>query len=439
MKNKTFHIKSFGCQMNAYDSKRIAGMLRDHGYAEAESESAADAIILNTCYVRSKAAEKVFSELGRINKALALQNRTAAIAVVGCLAKAEGENIFRRAPYVSIVLSSQKYHRLPELLEQALAQHSRSIDTGLSGLEKFASLPPVSRSDKSAFLQIQEGCDQFCTYCSVPYTRGREVSRSVADVMEEACSLNRLGALEINLVGQNVNAYDGAGEDGRRSDLASLIRKIARLPNVRRIRYTTSYPSRMSDELIALHAGEPKLMPLLYLPIQSGSNRILRLMNRKYTRESYLELISKIKAAQLAARISSDFIVGFPGETDEDFEETMSIAKQAGFIQSFPFKYSARPGTPAAAMVGQIPEDIKKRRLAALQKLLRASQDEFNKSCVGRVMEVLFSEAAKDGRIIGRNEYQQPVIARAEAGIIGTIQKVKIKAGSYANLTGEIA
>jgi tRNA-2-methylthio-N6-dimethylallyladenosine synthase len=439
MSKRTFHIKAFGCQMNAYDSKRIAGMLADSGYMGTDDETAADAIILNTCYIREKAAEKVFSELGRIHKTLCALGRRAAIAVVGCVAKAEGGDIFRRAPYVSIVLSSQKYHLLPELIERALARGGQAIDTGLSGLEKFDNLPRMQYSGKAEFLQIQEGCDQFCTYCCVPATRGREVSRPVADVMREAENLDRLGALEINLLGQNVSSYNGMDEDGRQCNLAGLIRKIAKLPNVRRIRYTTSHPSRMPDELIGLFASEPKLMPLLSLPIQSGSNRILKLMNRKYTHEGYMEIVRKIKAAAPAVRISSDFIVGFPGETDKDFEDTLDIARQAGFIQSFSFKYSARPGTPAASMPGQVPPDVKKERLLILQKLLRSIQDEFNKSSVGRTTEALFTEKGGNGMAAGRNEYQQMVIVPDMPGIAGTIRKVSIKSASYANLKGEIA
>ncbi|MDR1477187.1 MAG: MiaB/RimO family radical SAM methylthiotransferase, partial [Rickettsiales bacterium] len=303
---KSFCIKSFGCQMNVYDSRRIAAMLCAEGYAEAAADDA-DVVIFNTCYIREKASEKVFSELGRLHKAR-LANQPV-IAVVGCVARAEGENIFRRAPYVSIVLSSQKYHLLPALLDGAFARRGRSMDTALSGIEKFASLPGLSNSYKVEYLQIQEGCDQFCTYCCVPRTRGREISRPVADVLKEAENLDSLGAVELCLVGQNVNAYDGG------ATLAGLVEKIAALPNIRRIRYATSYPSRVTDELIALHASEPKLMPIVSIPMQSGSDSVLRRMNRKYTRAGYVELVGRLRTARPDVAVSSDFIVGFPGET----------------------------------------------------------------------------------------------------------------------------
>jgi tRNA-2-methylthio-N6-dimethylallyladenosine synthase len=427
---KTFYIKSFGCQMNVYDSRRIAAMLCAEGYAEADAADA-DIVILNTCYIREKASEKVFSELGRLHKARAAAPPV--IAVVGCVARAEGEDVFRRAPYVSIVLSSQKYHLLPELLEKAAARRSRSIDTGLSGLEKFDSLPQISSSEKIEYLQIQEGCDQCCTYCCVPRTRGREISRAVADVMKEAENLAALGALELCLVGQNVDAYNGG------ATLAGLIEKIAALPNIQRIRYTTSYPSKVADDLIALHAREPKLMPILSIPMQSGSDSVLRRMNRKYTCGEYVELVKKLRAARPDIAVSSDFIVGFPGETDGDFASTLSAVREIGFVQSFSFKYSPRLGTAAAKMDGQIPDAVKKERLAVLQKLLRSQQDEFNKSCVGRAMRVLFAERAKDGFLMGRNEYLQPVIAAAPDSLLGTIQRVRIDSASYANLRGELA
>jgi tRNA-2-methylthio-N6-dimethylallyladenosine synthase len=425
---RTFYIKSFGCQMNVYDSRRIAAMLAREGYAEAAAADA-DVVIFNTCYIREHASEKIFSELGRLRKARA--DDPPVFAIVGCVAKAEGENVFRRAPYVSIVLSSQRYHLLPELIEGAIARRSRSIDTALSGLEKFASLPSLSSSRKIEYLQIQEGCDQCCTYCCVPNTRGREISRPLADVLKEAENLDRLGVLELCLVGQNVDAYDGG------ATLAGLIEKIALLPNVQRIRYTTSYPSKVADDLIALHAREPKLMPILSIPMQSGSDSVLRRMNRKYTRAQYVELVKKLRAARPDIAISSDFIVGFPGETDGDFEATLSAVREIGFVQSFSFKYSPRPNTPAASMDGQIPPEVKKERLAALQELLRAQQDAFNKSFVGMAMRVLFTEKAKSG-LLGRSEYLQPVIVVASDSLLGSIQDVRIRSASYANLRGDI-
>lgn len=436
----TFHIKTFGCQMNVYDSNRIANHLTLNKMEMVNDEKQADIIILNTCYIREKASEKVFSELGRIEKFSRKKERGPIIAVVGCVAKAEGKNIFRRAPYVSIVLSSQKYHLLPELIEQAKSmKKSRLLNTELSGLEKFSSLPKLSSSDKIAFLQIQEGCDKFCTYCVVPNTRGREISRPVADVLSEASNLNDLGVIELNLVGQNVNAYNGVDEGGTPSTLAKLLIEIAKLPNIERIRYTTSYPSESTDELIELHKIESKLMPLLYLPIQSGSNKILKAMNRKYTLESYKELITKFKNANEAIQISSDFIVGFPNETEEDFDATLEIVKFAKFIQSYCFKYSPRPNTAAAKMDNQIPLRTKQERLKRLQDVLRENQEQFNKSCIGKTMKVLFTSKGKlKGEIVGKNEYLQPVIVAGDEGLIGTIQNVKIIEASYANLRGNV-
>lgn len=454
-----FHLKTFGCQMNVYDSSRIVGLLAEHNMEPTEDETDADIIILNTCYIREKASAKIFSELGRLNKLyLRLKGKSPVFAVIGCVAKAEGENIFKRAPFVSVVLSSQKYHLLPELLKKALAEKeiiakenvdnkkgkktklSHLINTELSGLEKFACLPVTKNTEKIAFVQVQEGCDKFCTYCVVPNTRGREISRTEKDVLEEVNNLQKLGAVEINLLGQNVDCYNGLDENGEKSSLAKLIKKIAKFENVKRIRYTTSYPSEFSDEMIELHATEPKLMPLVYLPIQAGSNEVLHKMNRRYTREQYLELASKLKNANPNIQISSDFIVGFPNETEEDFEQTLDIVKKVKFIQCYAFKYSPRPNTVAAKMDGQIDLKIKSDRLKRLQTELRKSQDAFNKSCIGKVMSVLFTDISKvdDGYIIGKNEYLQPVIVKADTKLVGTIQNVKIESASYANLKGKI-
>ena len=454
-----FHLKTFGCQMNVYDSTRIMGLLLENGMQPTEDEVGADIVILNTCYIREKASAKIFSELGRLNKLyLRIRKKSPVFAVIGCVAKAEGENIFKRAPFVSVVLSSQKYHLLPELLKKALVEKdiiakestnekkekktklSHLINTELSGLEKFDCLPVAKNSERVAFVQVQEGCDKFCTYCVVPNTRGREISRNEADILKEIENLQNLGAVEINLLGQNVDAYDGLDEDRKKSNLANLIKKVAKFENVKRIRYTTSYPSEFSDEMIQLHAVEPKLMPLVYLPIQSGSNEILHKMNRRYTREEYLKLIEKLKTLNSNIQISSDFIVGFPNETEEDFEQTLDIVRKVKFIQCYAFKYSPRPNTVAAKMDGQIDLKIKSDRLKRLQIELRKSQDAFNKSCVGKVMSVLFTDVSKtDSKyIIGKNEYLQPVIVKADAKLVGTIQNVKIISASYANLKGEI-
>jgi tRNA-2-methylthio-N6-dimethylallyladenosine synthase len=424
---KKFWIHSLGCQMNAYDAKRIEALLLAAGYEKTDDPAKSDAIALVTCHVREKAAEKAFSALGRLRKA----NPRAKFALLGCMARAEGENIIRRAPYVSVVLSPQKYHLLPD----ALASGGKTVDTGADRpLEKFDRLPPLSKPAAVEFLQIQEGCNMFCAYCCVPSTRGREVSRPIEQVVAEARSLAAGGTVEINLLGQNVDAYDGGGF------LADAIREIARIPEIRRIRYTTSYPSKIDDDVAALYASEPKLMPLLSLPMQSGSDRILKAMRRQYTREGYMGILKKIRSARPDVKFSSDFIVGFPGETDEDFEQTLSAAKEAGFIQSFAFKYSPRPGTPAASMQNQVPEETKNKRIYALLSLLRANQDKFNRSCIGSEMEVLFTERGKNaGEIAGRNEYMQPVIANGPESTIGKIARVRIESASYANLHGETA
>ena len=442
--------------MNVYDSSRIVDMLQKDGIQITEDELNADIIILNTCFIREKASAKIFSELGRLHKLYAKKKKEPVFAVLGCVAKAEGANIFKRAPYVSIVLSSQKYHLLPELITKALEErekkanstdekkkkvkYSHFIDTDLSGLEKFDCLPPVSKTNKVSFIQIQEGCNKFCTYCVVPNTRGREVSRDEEDILKEVNHLVELGAVELNLLGQNVDCYNGKDKDGKTSTLAKLIEKIAKIDGIKRIRYTTSYPSEFSDEMIKLHGKEKKLMPLVYLPIQSGSNEVLHKMNRRYTREQYLDLINKLKKENPEIQISSDFIVGFPNETDEDFEQTLDIVKKVKFIQCYAFKYSPRPNTVAAKMDGQIDNKVKAERLKRLQTELRKSQDEFNKSCVGKVISVMFLEKSKvdSNCIIGKNEYLQPVIVEGNESLLGQIKDVKITSASYANLKGKI-
>ncbi|MBD5405164.1 tRNA (N6-isopentenyl adenosine(37)-C2)-methylthiotransferase MiaB [bacterium] len=452
-KKYTFHLKSFGCQMNMYDAVRISSYLSDNGFIPTEAEDNADIIILNTCYIREKASAKIFSELGSLKKLYVNKGKALPIfAIIGCVAKAESENVFKRAPYVSIVLSSQKYHLLPSFLNKVIEDRNTPvpenkkkknlhlIDVELSGLEKFDSLTPLKKSDKVAFIQVQEGCDNFCTYCVVPNTRGREVSRSIPSIIEEAKGLCELGVVEINLLGQNVDSFNGVDENGNPSTLGDLIKRVVTLPSVKRIRYTTSYPSKITDDMIELHRTEKKLMPLVYLPIQSGSNEILHKMNRKYTREKYLEIIEKLKNANPSIQISSDFIVGFPTETEEDFKATLDIVKKVKFIQCYAFKYSPRPNTPAAVMDGQIDNKVKADRLRRLQMELRKNQDAFNKSCVGKVMSVLFTEVSKvdSDFVVGKNEYLQPVIVKGDKSLLGTIRDVKITAGSYANLKGEI-
>ncbi len=453
MNNLSFVLKSFGCQMNTYDAVRISNLLSKEGYRPVVDEENTDIIILNTCYIREKASSKIFSELGRIKKIYKDKGKNLPIFVIlGCVAKAEGDNVFKRAPFVSIVLSSQKYHLLPQLLQQVIDDRNNTsslnkrkkklhlINTELSGLEKFDCLPPVKNSDKVAFIQVQEGCDNFCTYCVVPNTRGREVSRPIKDIIDEATHLNNLGVVEINLLGQNVDSFNGIDANGNKSNLANLIKKVALLPNIKRIRYTTSYPSKITDDMVELHKLEKKLMPLVYLPIQSGSDEILHKMNRKYNTQKYLEIVQKLKSANPDIQISSDFIVGFPGETEEDFQKTLDIVKKVRFIQCYAFKYSPRPNTPAQKMDNQIDNQIKSKRLHILQTELRKIQDDFNKSCIGKVMSVLFTDISKvdSSFIIGKNEYLQPVIVKADKSILGSIQNVKITDASYANLKGEI-
>ena len=475
MKKLKFHLKAFGCQMNVYDSTRIVSLLTDNEMEETLNEINTDIIILNTCYIREKASAKIFSELGRLYKLHLKKNKKQPVfAVLGCVAKAESENIFKRAPFVSIVLSSQKYHLLPELIKKALKELeliekqkqiticesdaylkkndnikqskntdnkdkiklSHFINSELSGLEKFDCLPKVKSTSSVAFVQIQEGCDKFCTYCVVPNTRGREISRPEEDILTEVSHLASLGAIEINLLGQNVDAYNGVSTNGNKSDLSKLIKKVAKIDGIERIRYTTSYPSEFTDSMIQLHKEESKLAKLVYLPIQSGSNKILHKMNRRYTREEYLDIITKLKNINPEIQVSSDFIVGFPGETDEDFNETLDIVKKVKFIQCYAFKYSPRPGTPAAKMENQIDNKIKAERLLKLQNLLRPIQDDFNKSCVGKVMRILFTSKSKtnDDYLIGKNEYLQPVIVKADALLLNKIMDVKITSANYANL-----
>ena len=424
---KKFFVQSFGCQMNAYDAKRIATLLVTRGWEASEVADEADAIILNTCNVREKASEKVFSALGRLFKG----NRTAKFAVIGCVAKAEGEVVMQRAPYVSAVLSSHQYHKLPDALEVS----DRVIDIGVEdGLAKFEELVPASKSAASELLQIQEGCDMFCTYCSVPMTRGREVSRPFNSVLEEARHLAEMGAVEITLLGQNVDAYSFDG-----AKLSDVIRAVAAIPGIGRIRYTTSYPSRIDPELAGLYSTEPNLASLVSLPIQSGSNSVLIAMRRRYTVDGYRAIVAALRHARPEIMMSSDFIVGFPGETNANFDETMEIVREIGFIQSFSFKYSPRPGTKAASMPDQVTEDVKEKRLYNLQTLLRSNQDRFNRGCIGLEMGVLFTEnALEEGFIVGRNEYMQPVIARGSADQLGLILPTRIEAGSYANLKGRI-
>ncbi|MCC0015993.1 MAG: tRNA (N6-isopentenyl adenosine(37)-C2)-methylthiotransferase MiaB [Rhodobiaceae bacterium] len=433
---KTYFIKTFGCQMNVYDSQRMQDTLAAQGYAAADGPDNADLILLNTCHIREKAAEKVYSEVGRLRKLQASRRAAGAdmrIAVAGCVAQAEGEEIISRAPAVDLVLGPQSYHRLPSLLAR-VAAGEKVVETEFPVEDKFAALPAatdrqVRARGATAFLTVQEGCDKFCTFCVVPYTRGAEFSRPAGEIVAEARRLAASGVREITLLGQNVNAYHGEGPDGREWNLARLLRELAGIEGVARLRYTTSHPCDMDDDLIAAHGEMPELMPYLHLPVQSGSDRILAVMNRRHTRDLYLDLVARIRAACPHIALSSDFIVGFPGESDADFAQTMDLVEQVGFAQAFSFKYSARPGTPAATMPDQVPEPLQAERLAALQALLRRQQADFGESLVGRRFVVLFErEGRKPGQLVGRSPYLQPVVVDAPAALMGTLARVEVTA-----------
>jgi tRNA-2-methylthio-N6-dimethylallyladenosine synthase len=435
---RKLHVKSFGCQMNVYDSRRMADAMAREGYAETALPDEADLIILNTCHIREKAAEKVYSELGRVRllkqKAEA-KGRMMLVAVAGCVAQAEGEEILRRAPIVDLVVGPQSIHRLPALVARA-ANGESVVETEFPVEDKFDFLaPPSSHATRSrgvtAFVTVQEGCDKFCTFCVVPYTRGSEVSRPVDRIVAEISNLADAGVREVTLIGQNVNAYHGRGPDGRDWSLAQLLSRVAEIDSIERIRYTTSHPRDMNDELILAHRDLPKLMPYLHLPVQSGSDRILAAMNRAHDRNLYLSIVKRVRNARPDIALSSDFIVGFPGETEDDFAATLDLLEQVGFAQAYSFKYSERPGTPAAEM-DQVLEDVKAERLARLQALLEKHQRKFNAACVDREVDVLFEKPGRlAGQLVGRSPYLQPVQATAPAELIHTIARVRIlEAGS---------
>ena len=456
---KSVYIKTYGCQMNVYDSARMADVLAPRGYRRAETPDEADLIVLNTCHIREKAAEKVYSELGRLKrvkeKRLAA-GKDATIAVAGCVAQAEGAEMRRRAPAVDLVFGPQSYHRLPELLDRARRDGS-AIGQDFEADGKFDTLPEESASQgPSAFLTVQEGCDKFCTFCVVPYTRGAEFSRPAAAVLAEARRMVAGGTREIALLGQNVNAYageapgkigggnggggNGGGGNGGVWGLGRLIRELADVEGLDRIRYTTSHPRDMDDDLIAAHAEVPALMPCLHLPVQSGSDRILAAMNRKHTADDYRRTVDRLRAARPDLALSSDFIVGFPGETDADFAATLKLVTAVGYAQAYSFKYSARPGTPAADADGQVPEAVKAGRLAALQQLLEAQQAAFNHACIGRTMPVLLDRAGrKPGQMVGRSPWMQAVHVMAPAERFGRIAGVAIDRATANSLAGHLA
>jgi tRNA-2-methylthio-N6-dimethylallyladenosine synthase len=439
-------VKSYGCQMNVYDATRMTDLLGREGYAETQTENDADLVILNTCHIREKAAEKIYSELGRLaieKRARDAQGRDMKIVVAGCVAQAEGEEVLKRQRAVDLVVGPQSYHRLPELLRQA-KYGRRLIDTEFSVEDKFDALPAPTKKQirargASAFVTVQEGCDKFCSFCVVPYTRGAEISRPVADVIAETRRLADAGVSEVTLIGQNVNAYRGADDRGREWGLARLLARLAEISGLKRLRYTTSHPVDMTQDLIDAHESIPKLMPYVHLPVQAGSDRVLKAMNRKHTAADYLNIVARLRKARPDLAMSSDFIVGFPGETNEDFEATMALVRAVGFASSFSFKYSPRPGTPGAERGDQIDEDVKRERLAALQALLEEQRQAFHAATVGREIDVLFEKPGRhEGQIAGKSPYMQAVHAIGPAQTIGRVARVTIVAAGANSLAGRI-
>ena len=440
---KKVFIKTFGCQMNVYDSERMGDALGAAGYAVTSDMQDASLVILNTCHIREKAAEKVYSELGRIRRLQEARRRAGrdlVIAVAGCVAQAEGEEMARRAPAIGIVVGPQSYQRLPQLLEEHARTRKAVVETEFEAARKFGALPaPAHRTAPSAFLTVQEGCDKFCTFCVVPYTRGGEYSRPAAEILDEARRLADGGAAEITLLGQNVNAYRGAGPSGSAWLLPDLLGALSELPGLKRLRYTTSHPNDMTASLIAAHRDLPKLMPYLHLPFQAGSDKILRLMNRKHVMSDYFRIVEELRAARPDIALSTDIIVGFPGETEEDFQETMRTVESVGFAQAYSFKYSARPGTPAAERPEQIAEDVKANRLARLQALLVAQQAAFNQRLLGRTVDVLWDRPGRrTGQLSGRSPYLQAVHAEGDMALQGRISAVEIVSAGQNSLHGVI-
>lgn len=442
-KTKKVFVKTFGCQMNVYDSERMTESLEPHGYAQTDVIEDADVVILNTCHIREKAAEKVYSDLGRIRKvkdARKTDGKETLITVAGCVAQAEGKEISARAPIVDLVVGPQSYHNLPELLRKAKQGERGLVETEFPTEDKFSKLP-IRQGARlaTAFLTVQEGCDKFCTFCVVPYTRGVEFSRPVARIVEEAERLVDGGVKELTLLGQNVNAFHGEGPDGAPWTLAQLINRLAEIDGLARLRYTTSHPNDMTDDLIEVHRSQDKLMPYLHLPFQAGADRILAAMNRKHTADEYRRVVDRIRAARPDIALSTDIIVGFPGETDEEFEETLALAREINYAQAYSFMYSPRPGTPAAKIEDQIPGDVKSERLQRLQALLNETQFSFNKSCVGQTMPVLFERKGReDGSLVGRSPFLQTVHVRGAETLLGCIKSVEISSGGPNSLMGDV-
>lgn len=440
---KKYFIKTFGCQMNVYDSSRIADMLQKEGYEEAKKQEDADLVLFNTCHIREKAAEKLFSDLGRA-RAIADERtsdgKRTIIGVAGCVVQAEDEQIIKRAPFVDFAVGPLMYHKIPQILHEVAQkkEHSGIVNTEFPADSKFDFLPENKAQGACSYLAVQEGCNNFCTYCVVPYTRGAEYSRPVADVLKEAKRLIDTGTLELNLLGQNVNSYHGEDENGKERNLAYLLRRVAELDGLKRLRYTTSYPADVDDDLIACHHDLSVLMPYLHLPIQSGSDKILKAMNRRHNSGDYLRIVEKLHKANPELRMSSDFIVGFPGETDDDFQATLDIVNEVKYIQAFSFKYSRRAGTPAAVMDNQIEEKVKKERLDILQTLLFSYQEAFNKSCVGKVMPVLLEQKGRHkGQLIGRTPYMQNLHIETNGDNINKIIEVEVTDATTNSLSGK--
>ncbi len=445
-KAKTAYVKSYGCQMNVYDSERMQDVLAGQGYGSAQTPEGADLVILNTCHIREKASEKVYSELGKLRemkRERAAQGNDMIVAVAGCVAQAEGEEIMTRAKGVDMVFGPQTYHRLPELLARHRSGETAIVETEFPAQEKFDGLSELrgrktTGTGVAAFLTVQEGCDKFCTFCVVPYTRGAEYSRPVQQIVAEARSLAGHGVREVTLLGQNVNAYRGTNDCGATNSLAALVAELSSIDGIERIRYTTSHPRDMSDDLIEAHAENPKLMPYLHLPIQAGSDRILKAMNRGHTVQTYLDLIAKVRAARPDIAVSGDFIVGFPGESEADFEATLAVVRAVGYASAYSFKYSPRPGTPAAEKVRQVDDAVKTDRLQRLQALLSQQMRDFNTACLGRKLPVLLEKPGRnEGQLIGRSPYLQSVNLTAPKSRIGDIVNVDITKVGPNSISGQ--
>jgi tRNA-2-methylthio-N6-dimethylallyladenosine synthase len=445
---RKLYVKSYGCQMNVYDSRRMADLLVPEGYVETAAPDDADLVILNTCHIREKAAEKVYSELGRVRQlkeAAAKAGRRMAVAVAGCVAQAEGAEIIRRAPVVDLVVGPQSYHRLPDLLARKDRQENGIVETEFPVEDKFDFLPAPSKAATrargvTAFVTVQEGCDKFCTFCVVPYTRGAEVSRPVEKIIEEVRILADGGVREVTLIGQNVNAYHGEDQHGHTWTLGRLLRRVAGIPGIARLRYTTSHPRDVDDDLIAAHRDLPQLSPQLHLPLQSGSDRILGAMNRRHTRADYLRTIERLRAARPDLALTSDFIVGFPAETEDDFADTLRIVDEVGYAGAFSFMYSPRPGTPGANMSEQVADEVKAERLTRLQAAINRNAAAFNASCRGLTFDVLMEKPGRlPGQLTGRSPYLQPVQVMAPSHLIGTMVPVTITEIGTNSLFGTLA